>query len=102
MLLADKQRQPPPRILPDRAEATTRVAVPEVGHPAAQEHVHVLRDRLWRQRQPTPAGQFPDPAAGPARPPSLPRARWRAAASGAAGHRLVPPPLASTCHAVSP
>jgi hypothetical protein len=30
----------------------------------AQEHVHVPRDRLRRQRQPATAGQFPDPVAG--------------------------------------
>ena len=64
VLLADEQREPHPRVLPDRAEAAGRVTVPEVPGPAAQEHVHVLRDRLRRQQQPAAAGQFPDPVAG--------------------------------------
>ena len=63
MLVADEQRQPHPRILPDLAQTAGRVPVPEVPGPPAKERVHILHDRLDAQQQSVVTGQLPDPVA---------------------------------------
>ena len=61
MSLPDEQRQTFGRVITDRVEAGGGVAVAKIGHPAAQEHVHVLHDRLDRQQQPGPGRELTKP-----------------------------------------
>jgi hypothetical protein len=60
--LPDEDRQPECCIIPDLGETGGGVAIPDVAHPAAQEHVHVLHHHLGRQQQPGPDREFAAPS----------------------------------------
>src|SRR5215207_7716022 len=64
MALGHHQDQAQQRVAPDLVEVSSRVPIPEIPGPPAQDAVDVLHDHLDWEQQPAPVGQLPDPVTG--------------------------------------